>query len=304
MPAVPGSPRVHVCHGQWLLMGVWVTACGTPSPVEAPSAPAPFDQGEPSPYSFFSYERWRSLPSGPNGEHHLPNPQAVIFVEGETGVVTFLHDYGGESTGRLNPLPSSIEEVDSMVRDYKMNWESFVSGTPVSGLITTSIVPTADTPVTSLLALTDQGSSMNTSAPTELVLWQGGEGARLYFSRHSAMLLHEIYTEFASDGYPILIVNNQALWSCALTAPMDPSLIPAERLTPSLVACLPVDEREARYHVRVGVCVAPDTAWGAVLDTLKARMARVSELVLLFNCGDNPDGSLDLSVKYRARPPR
>ena len=97
----------------------------------------------------------------------------------------------------------------------------------------------------------------------------------------------------------MLIINNTSPWSCSLTGQFDASAMASETLSTNDVACVVADEQYARLHSRVGLCVQRNTLWGTALEMVEARVARVSEIVLLFNCGDHADGTLDLTLNYR-----
>lgn len=284
-----------------------IYSCRTSQPTEVPCALAPPSaqalscSGAPAYRSLIPAELSLSLPTGPNGESHFPAPQAVISVDDTMGRLLYLFDYGVGQPAPDVVLSASLEETGSALWSYKQNFSSSMVDSGHSGLITTWILPSANTSVANLLTITDQRSSINTGEPVDIVVWNDGQGAHLYSSSQRSSLLQDIYTEYAIDGYPILIVNGSTLWSCSLTGSFDASLIPAQTLTSDEIVCASVDERYARVHVRVGICVLPSTKWGAVLESVNARIDRVSELALLLNCGDNIDGTLDLAVKNRRR---
>lgn len=290
--------------GPLTVMGAISCSCETSSPSEPPPVQVPINYRAPDYYSFVPAETFRSLPKGPNGEKYLPAPQAIISVSGNTGEALYLLNFNGQWPPKVESLHEPIGEIASSLWSFKQEYSLFAAGTSESGSIATWIAATPDTTIENLLSVTDQHTSIGSQTPVDVVIWRErawnvGRFARLYSGRPNSSLLADIYSEYAADGYPMLIINNTSPWSCSLTGQFDASAMASETLSTNDVACVVADEQYARLHSRVGLCVQRNTLWGTALEMVESRVARVSEIVLLFNCGDHADGTLDLTLNYR-----
>lgn len=230
----------------------------------------------------------------------MPTPHAVISVDkGSVRVLDAVMCERG-STEPMTTEPMPLAQGLDTLRAIKRSHQEFAYAKGWHGYTTTWILPTKDTELSTVVALGTWPASPDFDSYTDVVVWgslkTGVHGARLRMSPQTWSMLLALYDEYTSDGTPILILNGASDWSCAPTGEYDPLLNREGRLTAAQIMCTPADARHALTHVRVGVCVQPEASWGEVIAAIDARVARVSEIVLMFNCGDNADGTLPLSL--------
>lgn len=276
------------------LLGLLTSCSGRPAPNEFQhTARQPF-QAEFSP-EYFYQDSWQTLPDGPDGEQ-LPSPHLVISLTKDSGRILHSVVYGEEVPALDQTISFQLSLSADAVKRFKDSFAQFSSTHDMLGDTTTWIVPSKETDLETLILFADPHTSLFMPSPTDIVVWRTGQGAKLFLSHAGVPLLLDLYSEYLSDGYPMLILNRDTQMSCAISGPFDRNLVYTSALTAAAVRCIPVESDHAVAHVRVGVCVQPSMTWGDAIEAIDSKLARVSEIVLLMNCREGIDSTLDLSL--------